>query len=96
MSFVIEPINQHSVIVRIGTSLDFRNADVRMHARDHHLRSQRRDADFLHHRGREPRLRLTSNKLRAYTMAADMDEKVLKAIIVVCVVIIVVLVLSLI
>ena len=28
MSFVIEPINQHSVIVRIGTSLDFRNADA--------------------------------------------------------------------
>ena len=28
MSFVKEPINKHSVIVRIGTSLDFRNADA--------------------------------------------------------------------
>ncbi len=28
MSFAIEPINQHSVIVHIGTSLDLRNADA--------------------------------------------------------------------
>lgn len=28
MSFAIEPMNQHSVIVRIGTALDLRNADA--------------------------------------------------------------------